>query len=81
MSHKCRSIRGEDGTWLGRRACNTDITERKLFELALAEREEQLRMFVEHTPASIAMFDTDMVYLAASQRWCDDFNLPGWTTT
>ncbi|MEL7640764.1 MAG: PAS domain S-box protein [Solidesulfovibrio sp.] len=56
-----------------------DITERKDFEKALAEREEQLRLFVEHAPAAIAMFDRDMTYLAASSRWSDDYGLAGET--
>lgn len=37
LNHKCESISREDGTPLGRRVCNTDITERKRMELALAE--------------------------------------------
>ncbi|MBI5519549.1 MAG: PAS domain S-box protein [Desulfovibrio sp.] len=35
VNHKCESIAREDGTPLGRRVCNTDITERKRMELAL----------------------------------------------
>ncbi len=42
---------------------------------SLAEREEQLRIFVEHAPASIAMFDTKMRYVAVSRRWSDDYGL------
>jgi len=42
---------------------------------ALFEREEQLRMFVEYAPASIAMFDTRMRYIAVSRRWIEDYNL------
>ncbi|SFK43128.1 PAS domain S-box-containing protein [Desulfomicrobium apsheronum] len=41
----------------------------------LSEREEQLRLFVEYAPASIAMFDTRMRYIAVSRRWAEDYNL------
>jgi PAS domain S-box-containing protein len=54
-----------------------DITARKQAEEKLLEREEQLRIFVEYAPASIAMFDTHMRYLAVSQRWLADFGLKG----
>jgi len=37
VNHKCVSIAREDGTPLGRRVCNTDITERKSLALALEE--------------------------------------------
>jgi PAS domain S-box-containing protein len=36
---------------------------------------QQMRDFVERVPAAIAMFDTDMRYLAASARWRSDFNI------
>ncbi|HEY3347205.1 MAG TPA: PAS domain S-box protein [Nitrospirota bacterium] len=51
--------------------------ERRRAEKVLKEREEQLRLFVEHAPAAIAMFDTGMRYLAVSRRWLDDYGLSG----
>ena len=52
-----------------------NITERRRAEEALRESTEQLRLFVEHTPAPIAMFDQQMRYLAHSRRWIADYGL------
>lgn len=43
--------------------------------IALSSQLEQLRRLVEQAPAAIAMFDQDMRYIAASQRWVDDYQL------
>jgi two-component system cell cycle sensor histidine kinase/response regulator CckA len=52
-----------------------DISQRKQAERALRERELQLRLFIEHSPAAIAMFDNTMHYLCHSKRWLLDYNL------
>jgi PAS domain S-box-containing protein len=41
----------------------------------LRERDQQLRLFVEHSPVALAMFDREMRYLQASRQWMHDFGL------
>ncbi len=57
------------------RVYGTDITERMRTEEKLRESERTLKLFVEYAPAAIAMFDRDMKYIAASQRYLVDYRL------
>lgn len=52
-----------------------DISEIQKTIRALRKNEQVLRLFVEHSPAAIAMFDTEMKYIAVSRRFLFDYNL------
>ena len=48
-----------------------DITATKESEEALRENQELLKIFIEGTPVSLAMFDNELRYIAANQSWLD----------
>jgi PAS domain S-box-containing protein len=52
-----------------------ELREREQAQMALQENEQKLQLFIKYAPASIVMFDQQMRYIAASQRWVDDFHL------
>ncbi len=52
-----------------------DIKERTQMEKSLIESEAKLRLFIEHAPVALAMFDLNMHYIAASNRWISDYHL------
>lgn len=72
---RARLLHDENGRATRYSGIALDITQRKQAEEALRERERNLRSFTEAAPVAIAMFDRDMRYLAASQRYREDYHL------
>lgn len=60
---------------LGLAIAANDVADRERVAVELREREEVLKLFIRYAPIEIAMFDTRMCYLMASQRWIEDYNL------
>jgi PAS domain S-box-containing protein len=52
-----------------------DITDHKRAEEDIRAKQEQLKSFIEFSPAAIAIFDKDMRYIAASNIWKKDYKL------
>ncbi|MBD3331872.1 PAS domain S-box protein [candidate division GN15 bacterium] len=59
VQHTCRPVFADDGRFLGRRATNHDITQRKDAEQALAESEQRFRDLAEQAPVAIMEADRD----------------------
>ncbi|MFY9629701.1 MAG: PAS domain S-box protein [Methylocystis sp.] len=69
VSMQGEAIHDKSGTAIKLRGTVQDISVRKTAERALKESEELLRLFIEHVPVDLAMFDREMRYLALNQRW------------
>ncbi|RHX78048.1 hybrid sensor histidine kinase/response regulator [Leptospira yasudae] len=54
-----------------------DIDQRKKMEIELFKERSRLLAFVEHAPAAVAMFDTEIKYIAVSERWLVEYHLRG----
>ena len=68
-------LRDESGKVIGALETMTDITERKLAELALRESEFRLRAFIDNTPSIVYMKNLNGNYVLANDRFKNVFGL------
>jgi two-component system cell cycle sensor histidine kinase/response regulator CckA len=70
-----RALFDVDGDLVEWQSVGRDVHERVIAEERLRDSQMLLATLVEHTPAAVAMLDTQMRYLAWSRRWLDDYAL------
>jgi PAS domain S-box-containing protein len=75
IASKGALIRNSNGTAVRMTGTLMDITKRKQIELALERERQQLRQIIASAPIAMAMFDTQMRYLAYSQTWITEQGL------
>ncbi len=72
-----KAQRNSQGKALRMAGMISNITERKQAEDALERERQQLKQIITCVPVAMAMFDTEMRYVANSHKWLTQFNL-GW---
>ncbi len=57
------------------RELQENLIDKRVTDHLLIEREKRLRLFFDHAPVALAMFDRGMRYIHVSQRWLIDYGL------
>ena len=69
IAHGCRPVFAHDGTFLGRRSSNRDITDRKRTEAALLEAKNCLALALDASQLSIWDLDVESRMVMLDARW------------
>ncbi len=69
------AIRDTEQKIVGYLGIATDISEQKKAKEELIIERARLSAFVKHAPAAVAMFDTDVKYIAYSNRWLEEYQI------
>lgn len=69
------TIRDLNDNIIGYLGVATDLSAWKKAKQDLMTERSRLLAFVEHAPAAVAMFDTNVRYLAISHKWLEEYHL------
>jgi PAS domain S-box-containing protein len=71
MEHRCRPVVRSDGTYLGRRASNRDITERKEVEQSLLDERDRSRQYLDVAEVFIVVLDDQARVELINRKGCE----------
>jgi diguanylate cyclase (GGDEF)-like protein/PAS domain S-box-containing protein len=71
IGHTCQAVYDRDGTYLGQRGSNRDITERKKSEETLRLSEERFRRIFDEGPFGMGLESPDQTIIAANEVLCE----------
>ena len=74
-AHLACQRQGTGGAEAGVRVVLTDVSDYQKLEEELRDSRRTLALFIERTPAAIAMVDRHMRYMAVSRRWLSDYRI------
>jgi PAS domain S-box-containing protein len=69
FNHVCQSVHGADGKWLGRRASNRDITDRKQAEQKVQELQEFSTATIDALSAHLCVLDEQGNIISVNRAW------------
>ncbi len=75
VAAKGRAQYNPSGEVIGMLGVVQDVTDYKRAQQLLHQSEQRLRLFIQQIPACVAMLDSTMCYITASQRWIDTYQL------
>jgi two-component system cell cycle sensor histidine kinase/response regulator CckA len=72
VEHVCQRVFGREGNFLGVRASNRDVTDRRLAEEGLRKSEERFRLLYQSLPLGYQSLDPEGRFIEINQVWLDE---------